>query len=636
MVTLSHTKAAVRKRSREGKVPASCASGTPVKSAAGFEAVIINRKSVHLVLIAFAGLLVYSNTFSAPFIWDDLAPSLGIARNPVITNIDNFLVSSYGYGYNPRRFIGYFSFALNYWMGGLNVAGYHVVNILIHILNGLLVYVLVVLAYRSLTQREPEAATPRYSSLVAFFSALAFVVHPIQTQAVTYTYQRFTSLATTFYLLSVVLYIKGRMAQSRTKAWRTLILAVLSAVLAMRTKEIAFTLPLVIVLYEYLFFKGASRKRILFAGLILATLLIIPLGLLHMNKPFGEVIRDVDAASRVQVEGAESRRIYLATELRVITTYLRLLVFPVNQNLDYDYPIYRSFLEPAVFLSSLLLLSLVGAAVYLIGKSGGGDRVQASSATVRIAGFGILWFFITLSVESSIIPIADVIFEHRVYLPSVGILIAITALAVAALDRFDMKPMTMVSVFGCVVGILMITAFMRNQVYGSAVSIWSDTSAKSPGLSRPLFNLGNAYAESGDFERAIGAYRQSLSLPQKANSVSRERAQVCNNLGCAYGSLGKYDEAIEVFNYVLKNIDPDFLDSSLNLGAALINSQRYREAISVLQQVLVKNADCAAAHYSLALAYHGLADEDNAAREIAIARNLPQNRAMESGPRTLR
>ncbi|HXW69470.1 MAG TPA: hypothetical protein VEJ88_07650, partial [Dissulfurispiraceae bacterium] len=166
----------------------------------------------HVILIILAGLIVYSNTFHVSFQFDDYYQLIG---NPVIRSLDNFFSSSVGYDYNPRRFIGYLSFALNYHFGGLDVTGYHIVNLAIHIANSILVYFLVLLTFRTPYFTSYDSRFTSHISrplsdsrpLIAFFSALLFAVHPVQTQAVTYIVQRFASLAAMFYLMSVVFYI---------------------------------------------------------------------------------------------------------------------------------------------------------------------------------------------------------------------------------------------------------------------------------------------------------------------------------------------------------------------------------------------------------------------------------------------
>lgn len=409
----------------------------------------------HLSLIAVASVVSYSNTFNVPFQFDDM---INITENPVIQNLDNFVSKAKGYGYNPRRFVGYFSFAVNYHVSGLEVSDYHAVNLAVHIINAVLVYSLILLIFRTPCSAqnseygerkaggEMEDNCPAFllldhnsnvPSLIALLSALLFVVHPLQTQAVTYIVQRFTSLAATFYLLSVVMYIKGRLSRRQTSGLARYILSLLFAILAMKTKEIAFTLPLVILMFELIFFRSSLKKKLLLLLPVLLTLVIIPVTIMGIDRPLGEILSDLSDKTRVQTD--ISRWNYLLTETRVVTTYIRLLFLPINQNLDYDYPISRSLLAPPVFFSFLFLVAIFGIAVCLLymtrgagsvgqeaendslaslqacrkpgefskedrrkaERLGEGDGFNYSLFTIhsRLVAFGILWFFITLSVE---------------------------------------------------------------------------------------------------------------------------------------------------------------------------------------------------------------------------------------------
>jgi protein O-mannosyl-transferase len=210
---------------------------------------ILNRPLFHAVLIILLGLMIYSNTFHVPFQFDDLPVIKQSASLPETFSLSAFL--------EGNRSIGYLSFALNYAVHGLSVEGYHFVNIAIHLTNALLLYILVIVSFitpvlRDTVPKDRERA-------IALVSSLLFVCHPVQTQAVTYIVQRFTSLAAMFYLLSLILYVKAR-TLSRPAIY---VLSLLCAVLAMKTKEIAFTLPFVIALYEAMFFRGAGWKRFL-------------------------------------------------------------------------------------------------------------------------------------------------------------------------------------------------------------------------------------------------------------------------------------------------------------------------------------------------------------------------------------
>ena len=315
---------------------------------------VLNKPVVHILLLALMGLLAYSNTFEVPFQFDD-KPNIVI--NPIIKDLRYFLETEKAkmftgkneYPAFTRRYIGHLTFALNYKIHGLDVTGYHVFNLFIHVLNAILLYWFVVLTFR--TPKLKGSPLGDSSRPIALFAALLFVSHPMQTQAVTYIVQRLTSLATLFYMLSLVLYIKTRLKteqqSSKTGAFLLYFFSVVSALLAMKTKEIAFTLPLVIALYECMFFRGKIKRRLIYLIPLLLTMLIIPLtyiGLYSgMDRPVGEMIHDADRATTIR---DISRVDYLVTEFRVIVTYLRLLVLPVNQSVNYAPTLYRSFFDP--------------------------------------------------------------------------------------------------------------------------------------------------------------------------------------------------------------------------------------------------------------------------------------------------
>ena len=407
--------------SHAGK-PESGQTGKPIDWKIG----LLKKPTIHLFIIVLLGFLAYSNTFRGPFQWDEMD---FIVNNPIVKDLGFFAEPSRAVGlpaYDAlkARYIGYLTFALNYKLHGVNVFGYHIVNLVIHLINAILVYFLVLLTFRTpyfnkagigdqglgtgkgkqkpgtgdsaavydLQSPIPDLQPPT-PAFIALAVALLFVSHPIQTEAVTYVFQRLASLVSMFYLLSLVMYIKGRLIaeqsaisgqQSAENSPFTIhdsrftiiwyLLSLLSAVLAMKTKENAFTLPVIITLYEFLFFSGPLKARVLRLVPFLLTMLIIPMTIIGLESTAGEIMSQIkDPASLGYQELA--RGDYLLTQMRVIITYIRLLFFPINQTIDYDYPIYHSLFALPVLFSFLFLLALFGAAVWLLYRSRQADKL---------------------------------------------------------------------------------------------------------------------------------------------------------------------------------------------------------------------------------------------------------------------
>ncbi|MBI4823723.1 MAG: tetratricopeptide repeat protein [Nitrospirae bacterium] len=366
------------------------------------------------------------------------------------------------------------------------------------------------------------------------------------------------------------------------------IASILSAILAMKTKENAFTLPVVIALYEFFFFKGSLGKRVLYLIPFLLTMLIIPITLIGIDKPVGEIISGLGDVT--EGYGGISRWDYLFTEFRVITTYIRLLFLPINQNIGYDYPVYHSFFDIQVLLSFLLLLSIFGFAIYLYVRS-------MSSTVLKLIAFGIYWFFIALLVESSIIPIPMVINEYRVYLPSVGGFLAFIAGAFLFMERLKSKKIqTAILAFLILTPLVLSSAtYLRNAVWGSEISLWKDVVRKSPKKAMAHYNLGIVYYEQGLIDKAIEQYQIAISLKP-------DYAEAYNNLGLVYYGKGLPDKAIEQYQIALR-LKPDYAEAYNNLGMAYGVKGLIDKAIEQYQIAISLKPDYAEAYYNLGIIY---------------------------------
>jgi tetratricopeptide (TPR) repeat protein len=585
---------------------------------------IFAKPQIHLLIVAIIGLCIYSNTFNSPFVFDDIR---FIADNPTIKDLHYFenpsevqtlkILPELRHAFRTR-ILGHFSFALNYKLNGLDVTGYHVFNFIVHIVNALLVYWLVLLTFCTPFfelhgKRKGDFDIRKYQNSIAFASALLFVSHPIQTQAITYITQRFASLATLFYVLSFVLYVKSRVTQAASKRYVSYAISLIAAILAMLTKEISFTLPAVIALYEFMFFEGKAKRRLLRLVPFGLTMFIIPYSLMAANSS-GMNIGGLGASMRnLAISHEVSRWEYLITEFRVIVTYFRLLIFPVNQNLYYDYPIYRSLFIPSVLSSLLLLLTIAFSAVSFFCRSLNEESRDRHS--FRLLAFGIFWFFMTLSMESSIIPIKDVIFEHRLYLPSVGLFFAFSTAVLLIINRLNRSAFSVeqvgMSILLPVVLILSGTSYARNSVWKSEISLWEDVVKKSPAMGYNHTELALAYERHGRTEDAIRTYK-------KAIEVDPDHALSHNNLGLHYAKLGRMEEAIDEYRQAVR-ISPGYYKAFINLGVVYYSLGRDEDAIREYQMALEIYPEFPVAHFNLGLAYERLGRVEEAIREYQIA-----------------
>ncbi len=566
-----------------------------------------------LAFIALATVLCYSNTLHAPFVLDDHIYITGNHRLRELSNL-----------WPPveNRYLTLLSFALNYRLGGFDVTGYHAANIAIHIINAVLVCVFVLLMLRTPWIRGARAGlSDSYALGAALFASLVFAVHPIQTQAVTYITQRFASLATFFYLLSLVLYLCWRASNTRARPF-LYILSLASAIASYRTKEISFTLPFVMALVELMFMGPGLKRRLPALAPFFLAALTIPLGtfghrfgLWAQGTGIGEEIRGLQAREF----GELSAYGYLLTQFRVIITYIRLLIFPVNQNLYYDYPSYRSFLNPAVAISFLCLSGIVAGAVYIFRRSERTLNIHG-----RLAAFGVFWFFAALSVESSIIPIRDVIFEHRVYLPSIGFAITFSFAIFYLIRRINRKNTAFTSDAATIAALvaaslLAVATYKRNGVWKDELILWRDVAKKSYNNSFAHNGLALAYQRRGMLLEAEGEFRQALTLKPDLRNI------IHNNIGALYESMGLLDEAVAEYKVALAS-QPGNADILYNIANAYMTKGLFDEAVAGYTAALKIRPYDADIIYNLGRAYRAKGLLDEAIRMFAaLLRMLPND-----------
>lgn len=549
------------------------------------------QTALALAALCAVGVAAYANTFQAPFVLDDWN---NILDNPFIrwTQLDlesvRFTVSN-----SPlARPVAYLTFALNHWLGGYAVAGYHAVNLAIHLANACLVYALARITLRRLPLLSLQASPAPASSWgpwLALAAALVFVAHPLQTQSVTYIVQRMNLLCALFYLAALIAFIRGRLSASRARAAGWFALALLSGALALGSKENAATLPLATWLYDWFFLRDLRRGR----RAELALLLMVALFAGLFVGRGGTTLLDHSAREFTLWER-------LLTQPRVVMLYISLIALPLpgRLNLAHDVAFSRGLLDPPTTLACIAAIAaLLVLAVRIAPRR-------------RLASFAILWFFLHLAIESTIFPI-ELVFEHRTYLPLVGLCLWLPV-PLAGLAR--LRPRLALPATAALVAALSLATFVRNATWGSEIALWSDAAAKSPGLVRAHTNLGVALARAGRHEEALVAYDRALTIQPDSAELHYDRV-------FSLRALAREPEAEAELDLVL-HLAPEHAGAHQMKGESALRRGDIGTAIVHLRNALAANNRVAATHHLLGVALLARGELDDAAPSLQAAARL--------------
>jgi protein O-mannosyl-transferase len=483
---------------------------------------------VSILCLVTIALIAYWNSFGAPLVFDD---SLTIQRNADVR------FGEFHWNVLAPRAVLYLTFTLNYIWSGQDVWSYHLVNFILHILNGLLVFGIAESVFRRI-----DTIALR-SRMYAGFAAAFFLVHPVQTESVTYISSRSELLSTSFYLLGLLIF--ALMPERRIGFLCSLAVGV-PFLFGLGSKETVITLPATIFLYDFLFLSKAEIRPVLSRWRFWLTYLM------------GGLAASIYLLTLPSLRGALNTEVtpwrYFLTETRVIVRYIQLIFMPVGLNLDYDFRISSSLFEPSVIASIIFL----GGVLFL------GWKLRR---TAPVFSFSILWFFIALSPTSSVIPIFDVIFEHRLYLPMVGICMSFPLFVEWIYAQTKQRILmfgTPVAWSTAIVIALTIGTVMRNQVWSDEVGFFKDVVAKSPAKERAYNGLMWAYYKRGEFDRAVDVLQSGIGkIP---NTID-----VYDTLANLYLKTGKYDQAIEFFKKTTESYKGDQLALAYNnIGVAYL------------------------------------------------------------------
>lgn len=568
----------------------------------------------HLFAVLALALLVsavYSNTLHVPFHFDDFA-NISFNRNIFMTDLSWNSISTTFYGTNQAgtrilRPIAFLSLALNYYFGGLDTFGYHLVNIVIHFLTALFLY-LIVYETLQLPRLRPRYGASAYS--IALLTAVLWAAHPIQTQAVTYIVQRMASMAALFYLAALFFYIKSRLPRSGIK-WSYFFLFLACAFLAFGTKENAAVLPAAIILYEFIFLQEEltpqNKKRILFiAGLVLVLPVVL---VIYFQGPevFDRLWHEIQKGYPNRDFTPYER---VLTQFRVLIYYITLIAYPSpgKLSLDYDYPVSHSLLDPPTTLIAGVTIAVLVLCATLFARK------------TPILSFSILWYFLNLFVESSIFNL-ELVFEHRLYLPSMWLFVPLAIGIIRAVQMSLEAKIPIVCLAGALVFAEGYLTYSRNSVWQSTYTLWRDCFNKVPGKARTANNLGLACYEAGKMAEA----EKYLSI---ALRKAPKNPYAHNTIGSVYLKKGQYERALTAYRRAEEHY-PKWSMPILNQGHVYYElrsfdraEKEYQRALSIYKSpngyIALGRVLRAKKRFSEALVYYGMVPRNHPAYAKAL------------------
>ena len=554
-----------------------------------------NRLSPALFLIVvLLTFFAYARSLHGPLILDDIS-HINSSKLEHITRY--FSLSS--------RSVAMASFALNYYLSGLNLVAFKITNIILHIFSALLVFYLTRLTLNlpSIKDRYGWSEDDRTPAFIALLTATLFLLHPIQTAAVSYMVQRMAVMAAMFSFAAMIMYVKGAVNTGR-KSLYFYACSVLFLILAIFSKENAVMVLPLLILYDFVFISsfrwGEFRKRFIPIAVLGVILGSAAAYYFHIGGFIGKIVTlSLNPYKPIGTFGWSGMDIYwtpvefVLTELRIVSRYIFLLLFPLPSFMVFDYsnvyPVSKDLLHPVTTLFSLcFLLLMFFCAVRYIKK-------------FPLISFGIIWYLVTISLESFIAIGLDPYFEHRNYLPSYGIFLALPSLLVYV-DKtaVRVKEGTVVLVLALVLSVL---TFIRNGVWGNGMLLWEDAMKKAPNSARAHISLGFEYASRGLQDQAIEQYLIGLNLKPDVPTARY-------NLGNSYMAKGLMDKAIEQYRMAI-SIAPNVTRVRYNFGLALARKGLWDQAIEQYLIVIKSEPENAGAHENLGVAFaeKGLADE---------------------------
>ncbi|MBT4501558.1 MAG: tetratricopeptide repeat protein [Gemmatimonadetes bacterium] len=470
--------------------------------------------------------------------------------------------------------------ALNYAWGLYDPFGYHLLNLIIHSLATLCVYTL-------LKQLNLPATA-------ALLGAFLFGLHPVQTEPINYISSRSESLAALFYLFAFSGFIRASSQREFSWLWYPLSLAAFS--LGLLSKATALTLPLALLLYEFLLIKNREARS------LRERILKFHLSFWFLSGFYLIIYRLLAAQGLQRAEQVRPPLAQLATQIKALIHYIVLAFMPVNMSVFQQFWVSEILFTPVPLLALFCIISLLGIAI----------RRKTLSPLLP---FALGWLLITL-LPTLIIPLHILVNDHRLYPGLFGFSIVAAFFFAQSKIRW---PFYLLCLFFAFI------SFQRDRVWKDELTLWQDAASHAPLMPEVHYNIGFAHHKSKHLSSARQAYERAVQLnPQYA------RAQT--NLGALYRETGESDRAIQAFSAALQS-EPDLLEALNNLGLVYRDQGKLEEALVAFQRVIRKDPELAEAHFNLGLVYRDKGDSQKAFEHLSKAIQLDPDLKNQFSPR---
>lgn len=558
-------------------------------------------------ILSFITLIIYAPSLSYPFQFDDIA---NITKKFAI-RFDNPL----GRWWTNSRWFGDWLNTLNFQIGRFDPFSYRLFNVMIHVATGAFVFFLVLSLCRQIKGFLQDNAL-----LIATATSALFLLHPVQSQTVSYVIQaRIEGLATLFIVATITFFVQAFTTKNTTKRWLFLALSFVIGFFSCGTKEIVIVLPILLIITDWFFVaqqQWSSFKKRLWVH-TLFTVFIIGLMMHYLGVGFAKQVVSLDTATTnnrgnvLTVEPLDDITPYMffISEFKVILHYLFIFLVPLGISVEYDWKLAKGFLAIDSFFPFLALLAI---AAYILWA--------AIKKRHSFVAYGLTWFLVSVAPRSSFFPSPELVCDYKTYLASIGMLFIMSVGLAYVLNKagawvrsadffkqFAGKSYAREFNISLVMLALVCVPYsvgtvFRNQIWRSAVDFWEDNAKKAPGKARVHNNLGVAYSEVEKLDEAILAYKKAISM-------DRHYQDPLSNIAVAYSMKGEIDKAIESLRSAIQ-ICPNYAEAYNNIGSLLLQKEEFDDAARALTFALHLRPYYGKAHYNLARMYEIKNDEE--------------------------